>query len=187
MSGKRGLSPVSNNPLSMAGSIVHFFKRPMAQSVNLSISSFPTRPPASTSFLAADFVASGVAVSTGGGGGTVGGMVGNAVGGMVGSAVGGLVGGTGVGVGLGVGVGAFVAVGAEVGVGAVVGWGVAVGVGSNVRVGVTRTGLFVGVASGCPQAANKTNPNSKNMIPVRGAALIVFVKDFTLKIAKPPI
>ena len=179
VSGKRGLSPVSNNPLSMAGSIVHFFKRPMAQSVNLSISSFPTRPPASTSFLAADFVASGVAVSTGGGGGTVGGMVG--------SAVGGLVGGTGVGVGLGVGVGAFVAVGAEVGVGAVVGWGVAVGVGSNVGVGVTRTGLFVGVASGCPQAANKTNPNSKNMIPVRGVALIVFVKDFTLKTAKPPI
>lgn len=98
-----------------------------------------------------------------------------------------MVGGTGVGVGLGVGVGAFVAVGAEVGVGAVVGWGVAVGVGSNVRVGVTRTGLFVGVASGCPQAPNKTNPNSKNMIPVRGVALIVFVKDFTLKIAKPPI
>ena len=83
------------------------------------------------------------------------------------------------------------AVGSGVGIGARVGVsvGVSVGVGTRVGVGVAigNTGLIVGVGPGCAQAVTKTEPNSSKTRPIRENALVVFVTDFTLRIAKPPM
>ena len=90
-SGKRGFRPVSNNPLSMAGSMVQPFMRPKAHRVNSSILFIGTKPSATVGFSYVELV-------TAEGGSSVGGVVGGTGGGVgVGMAVGAAVGGTGVG------------------------------------------------------------------------------------------